>query len=166
MIKTLHKEYKVNLNFLDIFENINGWIINGEEYELNSFVIHQSLKSNQSETFTIDSGHYTSCIRRKDGWYFCDDDEIFGIQYDENFGGYFKYYVNKQEKIETDYLFQKIFGGYNWRIPYIFFLQKKGIPLQDGEPYGIPNLGNTCFMNAAIQCFMNLPIFNTFIEKS
>ena len=147
IIKTLHNQYKVNLDFLDIFSNIDDWIINGEEYELNSFVIHQSTSRND-QNFTMDSGHYTSCIRRSDGWYFCDDEDIYKLGY------------NKGK------LFEKIYGGYNWRIPYLFFLQKKGILLRDGIPYGIQNPSNICFMNATMQCLMNLPIFNTFIENS
>lgn len=100
----LHENYKVKLNFNDIFQNKNGWKINNVEYELNSFIIHQSTRS-----YSLVSGHYTSCIRRRDGWYFCDDSNIYKIR-DGIFG---------------NYLFRKIFTGYNWRIPYVFFLQKK-----------------------------------------
>lgn len=150
----LHTNYKERLNFKDIFQNINGWKINGMAYELNSFIIHQSTG------YSLKSGHYTSCIRRRDGWYFCDDSNIYKIRY-SIFGNYYEYFNDIKENIQKDYLFQKISAGYNWRIPYVFFLQKKGIPLRDGIPNGIPNKGNTCFMNSTIQCFMNLPIFNT-----
>ena len=34
------------------------------------------------------------------------------------------------------------------------------------EPVGLSNLGNTCFMNAGVQCILNTPTFVSFIADN
>jgi len=86
---------------------------------------------------TQNSGHYVAYVKKQTGWYLCND-HIISRPYKD-----YPYFEDYQ--------------------PYILFYKRSRIDLDNIEPKGIKNEGNSCYINALLQNIINVP--ELFIRK-
>lgn len=131
-------------------------------YEICGFTVHSGPSMN--------SGHYHSVIKKKDGWWFCSDGYVFKISS--------KNITNKQKQNIWNFCFE----GNNLTRNIILQAKNNNYLFKDYDninnkiyeniddleihnPIGMTNCGNTCFYNSTFQCLYHNKYFNRLLNK-
>jgi ubiquitin C-terminal hydrolase len=113
------------------------------DYILKSFIVHDGD--------SLNSGHYYAYVKDSSGTWYCYNDK------------------NVEKKEETEIASILSTGQVNSTTqPYILFYEQKnnGSITKSGPNRGLENLGNTCFMNALLQCLTQNEDFVQWIKKT
>ena len=97
------------------------------EYDLTGCIMHAGE--------TLEDGHFYAYVKSKDEWYHCNDEKVEKVAFS----------VVEQDK--------------NKHYVHLYVRQAQWLPFEAYEqtPPSLPNYGNTCFANAAMQLLLVMP---------